>query len=123
MKQLFSIISIVIISACNGGDKIKDFIAGTYVADYEQEYSKGHDTLIFSPVSKEGNSYLITRKTSYRRKIKGVIKPSEQRNEQMTGIYNEQDKVIYETRKGETFSFSPEKNIVLSGTLQYKKIY
>ena len=124
MKYLFTIIGIAFFVGCNiGRDKIKDFIPGTYVADYEQEYSKGHDTLVFSSVSKEGNSYVITRKTGYRRKINGKMSAREQKNEQMTGIYNEQDKVIHESRKGEIFSFSPEKDIVLSGTLQYKKIY
>ena len=124
MKYVFTLIAVGLIAGCNiNRDKIKDFIPGTYVADYEQEYSKGHDTLVFGSVSKDGNSYTIIRKTSYRRKINGKMGQREQKNEQMTGIYNEQDKVIYESTKGEIFSFSPEKNFVLSGTLQYKKIY
>lgn len=102
---------------------MKDFIPGTYTMDYEQEYSKGHDTLAFSLVSKDGNSYLITRKTSYRRKTNGKLGLREQKKEQMTGIYDEKDKVIYEIKYGKTFVFSPEKNIVLSGTSEYKKIY
>ena len=64
-------------AGCNmGRDKMKDFIQGTYVEDYEQEYSKGHDTLIFTLVSKEGNSYQITRRTSYNRIVNKKFKTS-----------------------------------------------
>jgi hypothetical protein len=124
MKQLFSISIITLLSGCGLGsrDKIKSFIPGTYVSSYQQEYSKGQDTLVFTSISDEGNSYLITRLTSYKRIINGKEQPVGRKKEQMTGIYNEQDKVIYEGRKGKTFSFSPERNIVLSGTSEYRKI-
>jgi hypothetical protein len=121
MKKTFTIIGIAIIAGCSR-DKIKTFIPGTYVTSYEQEYSKGQDTLVFTPVSNEGNSYLITRKTSYKRTINGKVRPEEHKKEQMTGIYNEQEKVLYESVKGKTFSFSPERKLVFSGSQEYKKI-
>lgn len=125
MKQLFSIVCIALSTGCSGvhGDKIKSFIPGTYVATYAQEYSKGHDTLVFASVSEEGNSYVVTRLTSYKKVLNGKIQPEALKKEQMTGIYNEQDKVIYEGIKGKAFSFSPERNMVLSGTTEYKKIH
>jgi hypothetical protein len=124
MRYLFILIGIAFLSACNiSRDEIRDFIPGTYVLDYEQEYSKGHDTLVFKSVSSQGNSYQITRKTSYSRIVNGKLKGREQKKEQMTGIYDEKDKIIYEVKHGKTFAFSPERNIVLSGTEEYKKVY
>src|SRR4051812_33660130 len=104
MKRIFTMMSIACLVSCSH-DKMKDFIPGTYVGNYQQEYSKGHDTLVFLCVSKEGNSYQITRHTGYSRIVNGKLRAVEHRKEEMTGIYDDKDKVIYEQRKGKTFSF------------------
>jgi hypothetical protein len=125
MQIISSIIFCLSFIACDtfsGKDQVKDFIPGVYSIHLEGEYSKGEDTLIINRSSDEGNTYLITRNSYYQRILEGKLQPWEHKTEHWTALYNEKDKVLLEQRKGKVISFSPERNVLLLGSSEYKKI-
>jgi hypothetical protein len=100
-----------------GRDKVKNFITGTYVRAFENEFYKGVDTLEIEPLSE--NSYRILNHGSYQRRIEKIIKHEE---EVWTGIYNNKEHLLYETRYGKVISFDPKSNVLHVGSSMYQKI-
>ncbi|MGI8949947.1 MAG: hypothetical protein ACR2FN_00030 [Chitinophagaceae bacterium] len=125
MKTL-PILCMLIIESCNNilqiDDSIQSFIPGTYVKYLEGEYSIGHDTLIITKSGKQANTYIIDRHLSYQRIIEHKLRPAEYKTEQWIAIYNPNDKVLYEQKQGTIISFLPEKNMLLLGSSDYKKL-
>ena len=126
MKALI-IISVIVAAACNTSQEsnksIKSFIPGTYVRNYEGEYSKGgQDTLIISEIAGSANVYSIVRHVSYQRVIEKQIQPREYKTENWNGIYNEEDRVLHEQTHGAMISFNPEKKTLTVGSDKYQKI-
>ena len=125
MKTLFFIAG-MILTGCNGvlknDDAIQSFIPGTYSSHAEREYSIADDTLVISKVSNNGNAYTIVRYISYQRIIEKKIQALEYKTEKLMAIYDEKDKVLYEQKYGKIISFAPEKNMLLLGSSEYKKV-
>jgi hypothetical protein len=120
-----SLFAIIGLCACNiTGEKnsIQSFIPGTYVLDTDDEYSKVQDTMAISKLAKEGNSYVILRSTSFRRNGNKKSLSWERRRIKWIGIYDEQQKIMRETTTGKVFTFIPEKDLMLVGATEFKKI-
>lgn len=127
MKALFlSVVLATIVLSCNSSASksatIRDFIPGKYVRHITHEMGEEWDTLTVFHSSEIGNDYLIERGWSYQRIKDGVKQPIEYKNEQRKAIYDEDKMVLTETKSGRVLSFAPEKNILLSGTNEYKKL-
>jgi hypothetical protein len=126
MKTLI-IIAVIVAAGCNGNQEsnksIESFIPGTYVRNYEAEYSKGgHDTLVINEVAGSANVYSIVRHVSYQRVIEKQIQPREYKTENWNGIYNEDDKILHEQTHASMISFNPEKKTLSVGSDEYRKI-
>src|SRR5688500_6084289 len=76
---------------------VRQFIEGSYLREFENEFAVGVDSVVLSRI--DGDRYLITRYSRYVRVDNG--KPGDQQApvEKMTGIYDEQKKVINELKK------------------------
>jgi hypothetical protein len=126
MKQLLFISVFFASFGCHGyfsGDeKIKAFLPGTYVNIAESEFSKAVDTLIISKDGLDGNTYTITRRVSFQRIKEGVLHAKEYETEQWIGIYDENDKVLHETKRGRIISYVPEKSKLYLGNSEYEKV-
>ena len=103
-------------------DKVKSFIAGTYVRAFEGEYSIGNDTLVIEQPDANNNYYTIQHKMSYQQIKDKKALPLEYKTENWTAIFNEQTNVLEEQKKGKRLSFSPEENTLLLGGSKFKKI-
>jgi hypothetical protein len=124
MKKCFVMaVSIFSLFSCSiTADKIRTFIPGTYARFSDHEMRKEYDTINIEVVSAAGNNYRLLRSSTFQRKMDGQSFPWEHTNEEWTAIYDESKRVLNETRKGKVISFVPEKNILLVGTTEYKKI-
>ena len=125
MNKSFSIvISFLSLLACSSSktDEVESFIPGTYVRFSDHEMRKEYDTLSIEVLSEAGNNYKLLRSSTFQRKMDGRSFPWEHTEEEWTAIYDPQRKVLNETTKGKLISFIPEKNILLVGTTEYKKI-
>ena len=125
MKTL-PILFTLIIASCNSiltsDDNIQSFLPGTYVRYLEGEYSIGHDTLIITESNQKGNTYTIVRHLSYQKIIEKALHPEAYKTEEWAAIYNPTDKVLVEQKEGRILSFVPEKNMLLFGSAEYKKV-
>lgn len=127
LKLLSSALIIAFIS-CNGTqnriatEKVKSFIAGTYIRTFEGEYSKGDDTLIIDQPDENNNYYRIQHKMSYQQIKDKKPLPVEYKTENWTAIFNEQTNVLEEQKKGKRLSFLPDEKALLLGGSKFKKI-
>ena len=103
-------------------DTVREIIPGTYAQFFEHEMRTEYDTLVIKPISETGNNYSLIRSSSFQRKLDGKLFPWEHSKEEWVAIYDEQRKVLNETRKGKLISFVPEKNMLLVGTTEYQKL-
>lgn len=107
-------------SACDR-DQVRSFIPGTYVNHAGSEFSKASDTLVIEAGS--NNRYLIQRKTGFNRIRGGQIGKREYETEVWTAVYDEQAKILKETRRGKELVFDASAGILRIGSRVYKKIY
>lgn len=98
----------------------KDFIPGTYVREVKNEFSIGRDTLVIGAVNQV--TYSIIHNGSYRRIKDGKLLPVKNISENWTATYDENNKVLMESKRGKIISFDPSKNILFVGSSPYKKI-
>jgi hypothetical protein len=121
MKNNFpSTLLLIFLSSCivkTKVDDVKSFMLGTYVRPFDNEFYKGVDTLHIEPLA--GNTYRIYNYGSYLQKSSGKQKSEK---ELWTGVYNLEDRVLYETKQGKVISFDPGKRLLHVGGSQYHKI-
>ena len=124
MKKYFVMaISILSLFSCSSKtDEIRAFMPGTYARFSDHEMRKEYDTLSIEMISLAGNNYRLLRSSTFQRKMDGQNFPWEHTKEEWTAIYDDSRKILNETRKGKVISFVPERNILLVGTTEYKKI-
>lgn len=118
-KILISCLSCCILYSCDFGSN-KDFIPGTYVREVKNEFSVGNDTLAIGAVNQV--TYFIIHKGSYHRIKDGKLLPIKSISENWSASYDENKKILMESKRGKIISFDPSKNILFVGGSQYKKI-
>ena len=118
-KILISCLSCCILFGCDSGSN-KDFIPGTYVREVKNEFSIGRDTLVIGAVNT--NTYTMIHKGSYRQIRNGKLLPVKSISENWPVTYDENQKVLMESKRGKIISFDPSKNILFVGSSLYKKI-
>lgn len=103
-------------------EKITSFISGTYVREFEGEYSVGHDTLIISQPDAANNFYTIQHNSSYQKIREKQLQPIEYKSENWTAIFDENTNVLLEQKKGKQITFLPDQNELMLGGSRFKKI-
>jgi len=126
MKHL--IISLLIVAffiACNGlkgKDEIISFIPGTYIAYYENEFHKTHDTLIIQENITAQNVYEITRRYYYTTVVDGRELTPTYKKEEWTALFDTEHNILNEQKHGSIISFDIENRSLKRGSRAYKKI-
>jgi hypothetical protein len=106
----------------NATEKVKSFIAGTYVRAFEGEYSVGNDTLVIAQPDANNNYYTIQHRMSYQQIKDKTPLSLEYKTENWTAMFNEQTNVLEEQQKGKRLSFLLDENTLLLGGSKFKKI-
>ena len=126
MKHL--IISLLIVAffiACNGlqgKDEIITFIPGTYIAYYENEFHKTHDTLIIQENTAAQNVFEITRRYYYTTVIDGRELTPTYKKEAMTALFDKEHNILTDQQHGSIISFDLANKTLKKGNREYKKI-
>lgn len=102
------------------GDKVKDFMPGTYVNSAGGEFSIACDTLKVELV--EGNNYQVLRSTAYNLISDGKVGAREYETEKWSCAYSTATKTLTELKKGKVISFFPERKELSVGKRLYNKI-
>lgn len=103
-------------------DKLKSFMAGTYIRAFSGDYSYGKDTLIIEKPDMGNNYFIIQHKISYQQIKNRQPLPVEYKTENWTALFNEQTNVLEEQTKGKRLSFLPGEKALLLGGSKFKKI-
>jgi hypothetical protein len=109
----------LLVSACDR-DQVRSFIPGTYVNQAGSEFSKASDTLVIEAGS--NNRYLIQRKTGFNRIRAGKVGKREYETEVWAAVYDEQTKILKETRRGKELVFDPSAGTLRISSRVYRKI-
>lgn len=117
---------VMILLSCNGlpqTDSVKNFIPGTYCAEWENEFKKATDTIEIQLLTQNGSeSYRISRRVhlTFVNQLKAT--PSEYKAQSWTGTYSKNSKTVIINNTGSILSFDPVKKILWWGTSSYKKL-
>ena len=123
-KALSIVIPILLLFACNSAklDEIRTFIPGIYVRFSNHEMRTQYDTIKIEVLSERGNNYRLLKSSYFQKKLDGKIFPWEYKAEELTAVYDEKFKVLRESDNQKITSFIPEKQAMLVGATEYKKI-
>ncbi|MBN8856668.1 MAG: hypothetical protein BGO55_06195 [Sphingobacteriales bacterium 50-39] len=98
------------------------FLPGIYVNQTETEFCRVADTFIIRRLTLQGESYQVSRRSSFQRIRQGIKLPSEYQAEQWTGVYEAQSKILRATDKGKLLQYEPSENQVYNGNVVYEKV-
>lgn len=119
IKLLLWLCSCLALTSCTG-DKVRDFMPGTYVNSAGGEFSIASDTLKVELV--EGNNYVIHRRTGYNLITDGEVGTREFETEKWNCAYSTATKTLSELRKGKIITFYPDSAAMKVGRREYQKI-
>ena len=103
--------------------EIKSFIPGIYVRSFQDEFSKGNDTIEIQPINATGNDcYKLVRKTGYQQTIDGHRLSPQYKTTNGSGCFDSEKNVIEWSESGRLISFNPAKNEINLGASIYSKV-
>ncbi len=117
--------ALLFLIGCNGltSDKVKPFIAGTYISSWKTAFSIAVDTMNISAISAGGSEgYIIVRRT-HLQFINAVKKREPEYSiSKWQGSYNPGDKTIVVQNNGRVISFDPDNKVLRMGNIVYRKL-
>ncbi|MDB5159559.1 MAG: hypothetical protein JWR50_4266 [Mucilaginibacter sp.] len=123
MKTLLKImlLPISLWAACTN-TKTTNFIPGTYVNHAESAYSIADDTLVITAAPQNPNSYQVTRKTAFSRKVANQLQPPEHKLKSFMTIWDADKQSLQLTQNGTVILFQPDNNTLRVENSEYRKI-
>jgi len=100
--------------------KSSDEISGMYVRTIHQRYATGGDTLILTALS--GGVYQVIKRSGYRRVKRGEKGDYEFAVQHWTGVYDKNEGVIRESKRGKVLVPLPKENKLLLSSVMYEKV-
>ena len=122
MKKLWIGVIMTDMSCGGSADNIKDFIPGTYARVAIGEYSKAWDTIYINHYDPSQGTYVIEQRTAFQRIKEGKLQPREFARRKQIAVIDEQTHQLQDPKTGKYYTFSPERESVLAGSAEYKKI-
>ncbi len=119
IKLLIGLCLCLALDSCEG-DKVRDFIPGTYVNSAGGEFSIASDTLKIELV--EGNNYQVLRSIGYNLIRDGKVGARQREAEQSSCAYSTATKTLTELKKGKVITFYPDSGSLKVGRRVYQKI-
>ena len=119
IKLLLGLCSCLALASCMG-DKVRDFMPGTYVNSAGGEFSIASDTLKIELV--EGNNYVVHRRTGYNLIRDGKFGVREHETERWSCAYSTATKTLTELKKGKLIAFFPDSGSLKVARRVYQKI-
>lgn len=122
---IISLLIVVFFIACKGlqgKDEIIAFIPGTYIAYYENEFHKTHDTLIIQENTAAQNVFEITRRYCYTTVVDGRELTPTYKKEALTALFDKEHNILTDQQHGSIISFDIQQKTLKRGSREYKKI-
>ncbi|MEI6949633.1 hypothetical protein V9K67_20770 [Paraflavisolibacter sp. H34] len=126
MKIMIWAVPVTLLFSCagrNASDAVQEFIPGTYVRYYTDEFRKSFDTVQIRPVTSSGSTgYAITKRDRYRKVLDGRELPEQSSVKEWMGAYDPQTQTLLLESSGSRIYFDPSKGELNMGKVPYKKL-
>ena len=119
---LVTLLPVNILLSCAFRHSENDQIEGTYVINFEHEFSKGKDTVRIEAFNEEAGTYWIIHRTAYQRINNGLLGTRKFKVDSSMALWNERTKQLTEQRHGKIYSFPSTGNELLLGSSRYQKL-
>lgn len=110
------VMAIAILSCSNQSENIE----GIYVRIIDHEFAIGTDTLFVKLANDK--TYLVEKRSRFRRILKKKLQPSESHSQKWVGKYDDRDHFIRVEQSGKTIAFSEDKKTLLLGASEYQRV-
>ena len=120
MKYL--ILSILIFAAACNSKTDEHALDGVFTTAYENEFSKGDDTLIVNKANTGEGIYQISRRIGVVKMLDGKEFPKEVISETWTLEYDPNKQTLFDLKKGKTVIWNSGKLTLQLGNREYKKV-
>lgn len=124
--SMLSLFSVLLLLSCNpfrSRDEVKEFIPGTYVTEWRNEFTQSKDTIAISaPTARGSDGYRIIKRSFYQQTIDGKELKPQFKVQNWTGLYNPEVKTLVIDKSGRVLLFNPNKNELVEGSTPYNKI-
>lgn len=125
MKKLVELIVFCfILLSCKSPFKknTQDFIPGVYVRAINHEFATGNDTLVVTLLDQHTGTFSIVKKAGFIQFVDGKAVNRKSTTEKYTAVFDEATGTLNDHHKMKTFTPVPDKGLLLSGSLTYKKL-
>ncbi len=119
MKKQTAFLLVMVTTILSCSNKSEN-IEGTYVRTIDHEFAIGGDTIFINLINDK--TYLIEKRSRFRRILKKKLQPSESSSQKWVGTYDDKDQFIRVELSGKTIAFSEEKKTLLLGTSEYRRL-
>lgn len=123
---LIHILGLLVCCSCkllSPGDNVKEFMPGTYIAEWTSEFATSRDTLLIqAPARNKSQVYAITRRSLHTYTRSNKIRPPQYKLTHWTGFYNNTKQTLDISDNGRILVFDPDKNEMQMGNITYKKL-
>lgn len=123
MLSVFSVLLFTCCSPFRSRDEVREFIPGTYITEWKNEFTQSKDTIVIAaPGTKGGDGYRITKRSYYQQMIDGKELKPQSKVQNWSGTYNPEVKTLVIDKSGRVLLFDPAKNELVEGSTSYRKI-
>ena len=120
MKYLI-LSTLILAVACNNRTD-EPAMDGVFTTGYENEFSKGDDTLIVKKANTGEGIYQIERRIGVAKMLDGKEFPKEVISETWTLEYDPNKQTLFDLKKGKTVIWNSGKLTLQLGNREYKKV-
>ena len=126
VTSMLSLIGVFLLVSCNtfrSRDEVKEFIPGTYITQWINEFTQSKDTItIIAPTTRGSDGYRISKRSYYQQTIDGKELKPQFKSQNWTATYNPEVKTLVIGKSGRVLLFNPGKNELVEGSTSYYKI-
>lgn len=116
---LMGIVSAVFIGCYRQTEKE---ITGTYVMQFQNEYSRATDTIVVSAINADANTYKVIRNDGFHRIRNGRELPKEFAHDEWTAIFHEENSLLDEGELGRKLYMKPGNQELVFGDQLYRRL-
>jgi hypothetical protein len=118
-STLKPLIVVLCLAGCQA-ERTENFIPGTYIRSFTQEFSVAADTLF---IAGSGNKmYAITRKTGYKRIENGKTGNKQYKTAHWVARFDPETNFLYELQHGKVITLYPDSGYIRVMNSLYRKI-
>ncbi|MBN8788533.1 MAG: hypothetical protein J0I84_15695 [Terrimonas sp.] len=120
----YSFLICLICLACNSSSntKLQASFPGIYVRVISHEFATGNDTLVVALLDQHTGTFSIVKKAGFIQFVDGKAIGRKNTTEKFTAVFDEVTGTLNDHHKMKTFTPVPDKGLLLTGSLTYKKV-